>query len=262
MKADTPAPGGDARSTGSRIAVIEKAVRTLDALVPAGDGLTPTEVAEAIGTNRSTAFRLLNSLEIAGLLSRDASSGRYRLGMKLLQYGSAVRSELTIVKVAEQILPRLRDAARQSTLLAVREGWRARCLYREPGPDVDVLSWTTGELAPLPQSAAPLALLAALSDGEIEQYLTSNEWDDERGGRTPDDIREDVASTRERGWALSRSTMTEGVASLGTVVRDGSGAVACAISVAGLEIHYSGAELDRTAALLVTAADEIRERLR
>lgn len=250
------------RSAGSRIAVIDKAVKTLDALLPVTEGLTPTEVAEVIGTNRSTAFRLLTSLEQCGLLDRDRSSGRYHLGMKLLQYGSAVRNGMPVIRVAETTLANLRDETRQTVLLAIREGWGARCLSRLPGPEVDVVSWNNGEWLPMHVGAAPQALMSAMSDSEIDQYLAENtDWRTLQGERSADDIREGVALIRRRGWALNSEGITEGVASLGAVVFNRAGAAVCAISVAGLEHHYIEPRLERTAAAVLTAAKEIKEKL-
>ncbi|WP_214106195.1 IclR family transcriptional regulator [Acrocarpospora catenulata] len=258
-------PGADeqaGRSAGSRIAVIEKAVKTLDALLPVTDGLTPTQVAEVIGTNRSTAFRLLASLEHGGLLDRDPSTGRYHLSMKLLQYGSAVRSRMPIIRVAESTLANLRDETRQSVLLAVREGWGARCLSRLPGLEVDVVSWTTGEWLPMHLGAAPQALMSAMSDAEIDHYLAENtDWHTLQGDRTADDIRKGIALIRQRGWALNQEGIAQGVASLGAVVYNRSGVPVCAISVAGLEHHYTEPRLERTAAAVLAAAKEIREKL-
>ncbi|MGE4361622.1 MAG: IclR family transcriptional regulator [Mycolicibacterium sp.] len=252
----------EGRSAGSRIAVIEKAVKVLDSLVPVADGLTPTQVADVIGTNRSTAFRLLTSLEQSGLLDRDGSTGRYHLGMKLLQYGSAVRNGMPIIRVAESTLANLRDETRQSVLLAVREDWGARCLSRLPGPDVDVVSWATGEWLPMHVGAAPQALMSAMSDAEIDQYLATNaDWHTLRGERTADEIRETVAVIRQRGWALNVEGITQGVASLGAVVYNRSGIPMCAISVAGLEHHYTEPQLQRTAAVVLAAAEEIKDKL-
>lgn len=250
------------RSPGSRIAVIEKAVKTLDVLLPAKEGLTPTEVAERIGTNRSTAFRLLTSLEQSGLLTRDPKTGRYRLGMKMLQYGSAVRLSMSLVQVAEPILMRLRDDTRQTSLLAIREGWGARCLIRLPGPEVDVLSWTSGQWLPMHLEAAPQALMSAMTDADVDRYLAYNkDWQTQQGKRTPEEIRDTVKEIRRRGWALNSATITQGVASLGAVVRDRTGAPVCAISVAGLERHYIGTQLERTAATVLAAARDIGQRL-
>lgn len=251
-----------ARPSGSRIAVIGKAVRAMDAVLRAPEGLTPTEVAGAIGINRSTAFRLLTSLEETGLLMQNAAGGRYRLGFKLLRYSEAVRAGWSIIDVAEPTMRRLRDATRQSVLLSVREGWGARCIHRLPGPEVDVLSWATGELLPMHVGAAPQALLSSLSDAELERYLEDGgEWQTLQGRRTAEEIRDGVKEIRRQGWALNRERVTRGVASLGVVVQDDSGFVVCALSVAGVEHHYLGEELERTAERVLQAADEIRARL-
>jgi len=244
--------------------VIDKAVAVLDALLPAREGLTPTEVAAVTATNRSTAFRLLTSLEHAGLLNRDAESGRYRLGIKLLRYGGAVRASMEIVKIAEPALLQLRDEMRQTTLLAMREGWGARCLLRLPGPEVDVLSWATGEWLPLHIGGATQALMGALNDDEIDRYLTTNaDWHTRDGDRTASDIRERVTGIRKRGWALNQEEVTRGVASLGVVIPVDTDAEAqYAISVAGLAHHYTGADLERTAARVQETALAISRQLR
>ncbi|WP_405958394.1 IS3 family transposase [Streptomyces phaeochromogenes] len=57
------------------------------------DGLTPTEVAEAIGTNRRTAYRLLTSLELTHV---EAGARRFynsRRIQKRLDYLSPVEFE-------------------------------------------------------------------------------------------------------------------------------------------------------------------------
>ncbi len=239
------------RSPGSRIAVIDKAVRVLDVLLSAPKGLTPT------------AFRLLTSLEQPGLLSRDGAGGRYRLGVKLLQYSEAVRAGMSIIDVADSTMRRLRDQSQQSVLLSVREGWGARCIHRLPGTAVDVLSWASGEWLPMHIGAAPQALLSSLSDLELERYLAhGGDWQTLHGRRTAEEIRAGVDTIRRRGWALNRESLTPGVASLGAVIRDDAGVAVGALSVAGLERHYAGQELERTAERVLDAVREIGSRLR
>ncbi len=253
--------GSDEQSAGSRIAVISKAGLVLDEMLLFADGATPSEVAQRIGTNRSTAFRLLTSLEYAGLLDRDASTGRYRLGVKLLRYADSVRENLGLARLAEPVMRSLRDETRQSVYLSVREGWGAMCLHRIPGPEVDVLAWKTGHWLPFHLGAGPTALLAATSDHELIPYLAADERRTTRHGDLGRaDLEQMIAETRARGWSFNSEGLTEGVASLGAVVRDGSGMALCSISVAGLVGHYRGPNLDRTAdAVLLAAATLARQ---
>jgi DNA-binding IclR family transcriptional regulator len=248
--------GGEEQSAGSRIAVISKAGLVLDEMLRFADGATPSEIAHSIGTNRSTTFRLLTSLEYAGLLDRDPASGRYRLGVKLLRYADSVRENLGLVRVAEPAMQRLRDETRQSVYLSVREGWGAVCLHRLAGPEVDVLAWKAGQWLPFHLGAGPTALLAAASDPELAAYLAAGERRTSRhGDLSRSDLERIIAETRTRGWSFNSEGLTEGVASVGAVVRDRSGVPLCAISVAGLVRHYQGPSLDATAtSVLRTAA--------
>lgn len=246
------------RSNGSRIAVIDKAVRVLDALLPAPTGLTPTDVAAAIETNRSTAFRLLTSLEQAGLLRRDGLTGRYCLGVKFLQYAEAVRAGTGLVDVAEPTLRRLSAETRQSATLGIREGFGARCIYRVPGPEVEVFAWRVGEWLPMHAGAAPKALLSALPDVELDRFFAqTGERHTRQGVIGEQELREEIAKTRKRGWSLNREGLTAGVSSLGAAVLNSTGTPVCAISVAGLDHHYRGDGLKQTAAAVTSAAEEL-----
>lgn len=249
---------GAERSNGSRIAVIDKTVRVLDALKVAPNGMTPTEVAAAIHSNRSTSFRLLTSLEQAGLLYRDALTGRYRLGVKFLQYGEAVRSGTALIDLADPILRSLSAQTRQTASLAVREGFGARYLHRIAGPEIEVFGWKIGDWIPMYAGAAAEALLAALPDSEVERFLSQGgERRTRHGIVTDDEILNSVSMTRRRGWSLNRAALTEGVLSLGVAVKDDSGALVCAISVAGVESHYRDDAIDDTGNAVIEAGKNL-----
>lgn len=251
-----------ARGEGSQIAVIGKAMAVLEALLAEPSGATPSQIAERTGTNRSTAFRLLTSLETAGLVDRDADGGRYRLGLRFLRFGDAVRRRLDLVELAEPALVRLRDAVRQSVYLSVRVDWEAVCLHRLAGPEVDVLAWQVGARLPLHVGAGPRALLAGMSDAELERYLRAGvERATLRGPMTEADLRRVVEETRARGWSLNREDLTAGVASLGAVVRDGAGSAVAAVSIAGLASHYGDDQLPALAEAVTGAAAQISSAL-
>ena len=61
-----------------------KALAVLDVLGARGCPLTVSEVAEEVGADRATAYRMLTTLVQAGYARRDQSDRRYQLGFKLL----------------------------------------------------------------------------------------------------------------------------------------------------------------------------------
>lgn len=255
---DDPAGSTGPSSAGSQIAVIGKAGQVLDVLLESADGATPSDVAGRMGITRSTAFRLLTSLERTGLVDREAVSGSYRLGIRLLMLGDAVRDRMDLVSLADPVLRTLRDGVRQSVYLSRRDGWGAVCLHRLAGPDVDVLAWKAGQWLPFHSGAGPRALLASLSDDEVARYLAQHtDRASRQGALTDDDVRAMIGATRARGWSLNLEELTEGVSSLGAVVRGTKGIPLCAISVAGLTAAYQGERLEKMAAAVTDAVGRL-----
>jgi len=250
--------GSNASPDGSQIAVIGKAAQVLEALLLRPEGAAPTQLAADLAINRSTAFRLLTSLERGRLVDRDPETGRYRLGLRFLTFGDAVRARIDVVNIADPVLRQLRDEVRLTVYLSIRNEWGAVCLKRLAGPEVDVLAWKPGQWLPLHRGAGPRALLAALPDTELETYLAEPMNRTTRSGAlTVDDVRQMVDITRTRGWSLNVEDLTPGVSSIGVALQDISGSAQYSISVAGLASRFQGSSLDDIAAAVMAAVSRI-----
>lgn len=82
------------------IAAVERAVAVLDALAEDGSELGTNELARRTGLHPSTVSRLLSTLAEGGLVEHVEDTGRYRLGIRLLQLGNAVLARLDLREVA------------------------------------------------------------------------------------------------------------------------------------------------------------------
>jgi DNA-binding IclR family transcriptional regulator len=83
-----------------RVAAVERALAVLDALSDGNPELGTNEIARRTGINASTVSRLLATLAGAGFVEHISESGRYRLGMRLLQLGNVVLARLDLREVA------------------------------------------------------------------------------------------------------------------------------------------------------------------
>src|SRR2546423_11992556 len=72
------------------VAAVERASAVLDALADGSPELGTNEIARRTGINPSTVSRLLATLAAAQLVEHVPESGRYRLGLRLLQLGQVV----------------------------------------------------------------------------------------------------------------------------------------------------------------------------
>ena len=91
----------------ARIQSIDRAVELLEAIAAAPEPQTAPALADRAGLNRSTAWRILATLEHHGLVERDPAGNRYGLGFALLRLAAAAGHE-PLVRLAHPIVRRAR----------------------------------------------------------------------------------------------------------------------------------------------------------
>src|SRR4051794_6774823 len=89
------------------VAAVQRAFAVLDTLADGDAELGTNEIARRTGINASTVSRLLATLVEGGLVEHVSDSGRYRLGVRLLQLGNIVLGRLDLRQVARPHLEAL-----------------------------------------------------------------------------------------------------------------------------------------------------------
>ncbi|MBD3759267.1 IclR family transcriptional regulator [Sphingomonadaceae bacterium G21617-S1] len=128
---------------------------------------TVADMARLIGVTRSTAFRIVYTLEMAGFLRRAHDSRRYQLGGRVLELGYSFLAGKDLIEVATPILRRLRDTTSTSTHLAVREGLEVVYVARFQGNTSLISAMTVGSRLPAHATAPGRVLLAGLPLSEV-----------------------------------------------------------------------------------------------
>lgn len=260
--ASEPAGSPPQRDRRDGILVLGKVQAILAAFAGDMTSAGPSEVAARIGANKSTTFRVLGSMERAGLLDRRPD-GTFGLGLWLMELGSLVESRLDLRRAAEPTLEELGRATGQTVFLSILHGHQATCIDRIAGSNVDVMALRLGGTLPLYCGGGPRVLLAALPDSEIERYLENAPFPRLTAATLTSaaELRTDVAHTREAGYVVSMEDVTVGVAALGAPVHDAAGTTIAAVSIAGLKHEFTGPAEDRALALVLEAARSISSSL-
>ena len=100
---------------------VERAVTILD-LLAQGGWRTGAEIARELHVHRSTALRLLGTLERHALVERDPKSAKYRLGPRLPQLASVVTGESDLRTVARPVCEALAALLGETVTLDVLAG--------------------------------------------------------------------------------------------------------------------------------------------
>ena len=228
------------RQQNSTARVVEKAIDVLFCLAKEQDGVGITDISRQLGLGKSTVHRLLQTVQQRQLVQQDERR-RYRLSYGVLQLSSAFLRHLNIHEEASPHLRRLRDETGETASLTIREGTSRFHLEEIPGVHEVKFSLEIGKSLPLFLGASGKALVAWLDDEELEALIKTCGLP----AYTPFSItdpkvlKQQLAQTRERGFAVSQSERFLDVVSVAAPVRDQSGRVIAALNVTGPSSRFS-----------------------
>jgi DNA-binding IclR family transcriptional regulator len=242
---------------------VHNALRVLDCFSTTDRELGVSELARRLGVGKSTVHRLCTTLAAGGLLDHNPETGRYRLGLRLYELGALVGVHLDLHEAASPALNDVRNRTGETVQLAVLDGREVVYVERLESSHTVRLFGRVGHRNSAHCTSTGKVLLAYLPEAELDALLDG--WVLE--SRTPYTItdhgalREALAEVRRRGWGENANEVEMGVASVGAPIRDASGAVVAALSVAGPAMRLDGGSLRRFAGVVVEAAEAVSRRL-
>ncbi len=243
---------------------VRRALQLLLAFRAGGPEQSLAGLSTATGLTKSTAHRLLATLEHAGFIERGAAAGSYRLGLALFELGALVQRSLQLRERARPMLATLARATGETASLCIRDGQEALCVERvESTNPVKVLALDVGGRLPLHAGAAPRVLLAYMDDLEVRRLLVDGVLPRFTPATLVDReaILADRALVRAQGYCVSREDVVEDVTAIGAPVRDAAGSVVAAVSVVGISARFTARRETELIAQVRLAADSIAERL-
>lgn len=222
----------------SSVRSIERAFALLEAVSVSEQGVTG--LAERAGIPKSTAARILKTLETMGAVER-AQEGVYRIGPKV--YGlSAARSRSA--ELLHKARPRLEMLARvlgEDAGLAVQDGNQVHFIAQEDADNNVVVRDWTGTLLPMYVVPSGLVILAHWPPDQLDRYLREKLKPYTRRTVTdPALIRKRLKRIREEGWAWVIEEFLEGINSVASPVYDDRGRVLAAVHVHGPSYRFPG----------------------
>lgn len=250
----------EAMAPGS-VQSVDRAVTILEIIARAGlAGVT--EIAAELGVHKSTASRIVSTLESRGLVEQDQRRGKYRLGLGILRLAGATTARLDIVEVARPLAKRLAEQTGETINVAVLSEGAALYLDQVAGSaTVQSHNWV-GQRIPLHATSNGRVLLSGLSDDAIRSTLGPR-----LKSYTPSTVTSiprllhQIAEVREQGWSVVADELEVGLTAVSAPVRNAHGDVVASISASGPGFRFVGDGVDAARELLLAASAEISSRL-
>jgi DNA-binding IclR family transcriptional regulator len=224
----------DASEVANGNPAIDRMAALLEQLETSPDGLDLNTLARRASVTRSSAYRILNSLDHHGFVRR-ISHGRYVLGGRLQILGEAVASTFTgrlLPELMSAHLEKLGLALGETVRLSVHDRGGVFLIAGFSAPTSHALSYTVGQEVPLHAGAGSKVLAAYLKPQERELLLSRKlERYTDRTITDPDELRRELDAVAERGWAHDPGEFSLRVQSYGCPLRMPDGQVVAALSV-------------------------------
>lgn len=223
----------------SSVQVLERAVRVLGCFESGEYVMSLAALARAADLPKTTAFRILSTLETEGVVSREA--GGYRLGHRVLRWGSLYRTGNDLRARAVPVLRHLRDVTGETTHLFVREGPHRVCIEKMDSLHPVRQFVEVGAVMPLHAGSAGKVFLAFMGASERAAVLKAARSPNgsDLAAYTPSTctapgrLEAELAEIRQRGWASSFEERTAGASSASVPVFGFTGELVATVGISG-----------------------------
>lgn len=244
------------------VGVLSKALNVIAVLEHAREDLGLTEIANRSEINKTSCYRILQTLMIDNMVESGERAGTYRLGIRFLKLGEVVQNKMSVRQIALPILTKLTEEIGVTSYLVVLNNQKAVCLERIEGEGVQVLAFRLGDSWPLYQGAAPRAILANIGSEKVEKILSGPI--EKHTPKTPTDpnyYKEMIKEIQKRGYSVSEEDVTLGIASIGAPIFDHKEDVIAAISISGATHKIFAGKEKNVAEKVIKAANDISIKL-
>lgn len=214
---------------------VSNAVRVLKAFSARQRSFGVSELARQLGLSTSTTHRLLRTLAGEHMVEQDPETGRYRLGLAVYDLVAATTPGYDLTEAVLPPMTMLRNRTGETVQLGVLDGREVVYVERLQSMHSLRMFLDVGRRNTAHSTGTGKVLLAHLEPHLLEHTLRG--WDlPAQTQHTIVDmgaLRKELARIREQGWARNVDESELGATSVGAPVRDGTGTVVAALSVAG-----------------------------
>jgi IclR family acetate operon transcriptional repressor len=242
-----------------RIAAVDKTLDILEFLGQQRKRIGLPELSVALGIPKATLFRYMVTLEGRGYVRKGPDDDNYALGYKVLELGSHVLGNLTLHEVALPHMKDLQARFHETVNLGVLDGNEVVYIEILESRRAFKMSSRVGGRDMPHATSLGKAILAFLPEEEVERIAGATGLPRRTANTicSLPQLKQELASTRQRGYAIDDGENEEGARCVGAPIFDRRGNVSAALSVSGPAFRTSAVDIEDLGTALAAAALQI-----
>ena len=244
------------------IGSLDKGIQVLEVLCQADRDLGVSEVSRQLGINKTTIFRILQTLMTRGLVEQCGETDRYRPAMRLLFLSNQVLNRMEIRRMAWDHLQQLSRQVGESIHLALNDGDEIVIVDKVENHDAQSIRFHPGRRSPLYCTSLGKVFLADWSPEKLDAYCNRANFIQHTPTTraTTETLVQDLGEIKKCHYGLDREEHHIGIFCIAAPIRDYTGKVAAAISITGPTFRVAE-QYPKFVTPLLHAAQEISKRL-
>lgn len=233
---------------------VQRAFDILSLLADDRRTLTVREVVAETGLAKTTALRLLQTLEQMGLLW--ATSNGYSAGPALWRWAHLAKSAWELPAETTQLMRELANRQRETVNLYVAKGIHRICIAQQESPQSLRHVVRVGDDLPLWGGASSKILLRDAPASLLTRVAASSPY----GKGHADQLREWIEQAQRDGYAISHGEREPGTSAVAMAVPSASGTVIAALTLSGPSVRFTDDKIDGFVADLREAVKRMLDR--
>jgi DNA-binding IclR family transcriptional regulator len=221
------------------------------------------ELAGLLHLDRSTAYRILLSLEKCAMVERNEKTGEYSLGLGAFEIGIAYLRRVDLVEVAKPFMADLARRVQETVHLAILSETEILYLDKVDSPrSLGVIS-KLGQRGPVYCTALGKVLLANLPPEDRSRILDRIRFQafTPRTLTSKRKLARELSQVHKQGYALDCREIEEDVECIAAPIQDHLGNVVAALSVSGPQKKIGAPIQDQVVSEVPKAASGISSRM-
>ena len=219
-------------------------------------------LATRLGLAKSTVHRLATTLVEYDILEQNRETGKYRLGLALFELGTLVRRKMDTNSGAQVQIHSLAEETGETVQLAILDHLSVLYIRIRESKQAVRMSSGLGSRAPAHCTSVGKALLAYQPPDVIQQVIDNGlKRYTEHTITDAAALIDELATVRQKGYAIDDEEIEVGLRCVAAPIRDHTGQVTAAISVAAPVQRMTKKNIQATIPSVVAAAEAISRRL-
>ncbi len=238
---------------------LAKAIRIFKQLCKDPYAYRTSDLANILGINRTTLYRILNTMEEQGLVIKTDSDKRYKLGPLAYQMGSVYLNSFKFNDKIFPLLDKISHESQESVGLAVREGEKVISLYEIEIDQPMKMNYKPGLLYPMNRGCYGKCLMAYYDRDKVETMLDQQSFEKvcKNTLTGKEEILKEYQKIREQGYVISDEEVFPQAVAVGVPITSPDGVVRTCVAISFIKSNGHKQKIKRLKEILFKYKEDI-----